>query len=655
MNRRDFLLASAGLVAGAGLPPRAAGEAPVGGAPRDFDDYALRLLRGFLRNARRTAPGHAVCDFEGGTLVKSCLTPSGHTYVSVARMLPLLADWREGGRERRIPVDGEEVDLDEVVLEIFRNAFDPAFPNYWGAAPSDRATQRSVEAALVADALGRLGDPLLSRLTSPQRANVQAWLASCTQVPERSTNHAWFTAMNQAARLRLSERWPEFWGDEAWMLADLKALDALFSPGNDGWYSDSPQIPIYDYYNFWTFANFPLLWSRLVGDRYPEWRERFHARVRLFLEGAPHFFAADGSHPLFGRSLLYRWAIVSPLLLGYRQGLWPHSPGLLRHIVRLDYDWYWRMGAFDERRGALRETLSAGGTPAVREGYIENGSPYWATLGMQMYSIPPHDPFWTEPEEPLPVERGDYVKRFEGPRMLLAGTRVSGEVRWLQARNAPKFLRYRDAYAKLSASSHFPPCRLKAEDHCAWDQELVFRDPATGASATRVGVLDGALTGDGLTTDWWTELAGRRIEVRTRIRLMGEFEQRTHTLLSPGALADTAIELLEGSPALGLAQGEAPHLLRGGSWCVLRSRGGLAVASWRLGGWASLSTDSRFDEEESDGSNLVYPAFAVNTLHGSVDAATEFSALHYASPKPPSLDAILRGAGEWIPALRGRA
>jgi hypothetical protein len=345
--------------------------------------------------------------------------------------------------------------------------------------------------------------------------------------------------------------------------------------------------------------------------------------------------------------------MASPLLLGYREGLWPHSPGLLRRIVRLNYDWWWRMGAFDERRGALRETLSPGGTPAVREAYIDNGSPLWATLGMQMYSIPSSDPFWTAAEEPLPAERGDSVRRFEGPRMIVAGSRVSGQVRWLQAANAPKFLRYRDSYSKLSSSSHFPPCRLKQQDRCAWDQEVVFRDPATGASATRAGVVDGALTEDGVTTRWWAELGGRRIEVATTIRLMGEYEHRVHTLLSPASLA--RLELLEGSHALGLREGERPEVRKGGAWQYLRAPGsGLAVATWRLEGWDSLTSDSDFGDEADRGSNLVHPAFVVNTLRGRGGAA-RFSSRHYASPRPPALDAVLRGAGEWIPALRGRA
>ena len=41
-------------------------------------------------------------------------------------------------------------DLEPILLSIYRNAFDPSNPNFWGYAPANKATQLSVEAALVA-------------------------------------------------------------------------------------------------------------------------------------------------------------------------------------------------------------------------------------------------------------------------------------------------------------------------------------------------------------------------------------------------------------------------------------------------------------------------------------------------------------------------
>ncbi|HET8654020.1 MAG TPA: DUF2264 domain-containing protein [Longimicrobiaceae bacterium] len=647
VQRREFLKMTTAALTGAVILPGRFGGLGKGLVSNDvFDAYARRLLEGFVRSARRTAPGYAVCDYSGGTLLKSCTTPSGKTYVSVARILPLLSEWLAAEKPATVEVDGEEVDLRDVAVQIFRNAFDPAFPHYWGEPPPDRKTQRSVEAALVADALWRMREPLLERLSSRERSNVQRWLASCTRVPERDNNHAWFHCINQSARLRLSERWPEFEGDEAWMRADLEALDALYGSGGDGWYSDSPKIPIYDFYNFWTFGNFPLLWTGIAGERYPEWQAKFRDRARLFLETAPYFYAPDGSQPWFGRSLLYRWAALSPLLLGYRQGAWPHSPGLLRRIVRTSLDYHWRLGAFDPDAEKLRETFSATGTPAVRDTYIDNGSPYWATLGMLMYSIPASDPFWTAPEEPLPVERGDYRVRFEGPRMMVLGTRASGQVRWIQARAQPKFWYYRDLYTKFVASSHFPFNVVRDRNRAPWDAALLFRNRATGNMAGRVGVIDGELLEDGVRTRWFTELDGRRIEVLTRVRLSGEFEGREHVLLEPGALRGLEVELLEGSHALGLEDERYENRSEGG-WRLLRSpRSGHAVATRSLAGYEALDASEWFDEDRDRRVNLVYPRQVVNTLAARAGSAPRFASLHYASPRPLAWKEIRRRGEE---------
>jgi hypothetical protein len=326
--------------------------------------------------------------------------------------------------------------------------------------------------------------------------------------------------------------------------------------------------------------------------------------------------------------------------------VWPHSPGLLRRIVRTNLAYHWELGAFDPAAKKLRETFSAEGTPAVRDFYIDNGSPYWATLGMLMYSIPASDPFWTAPEEPLPVERGDFKVRFEGPRMMVVGTRATGQVRWIQARNAPKSWRYRDHYTKFVASSHFPFNIIQEEKRAPWDGALVFRNRATGNMAGRIGVIDGELLEDGVKTHWFTELDGHRIEVSSRIRLDGEFEGRVHTILNPEALQGMEVDLLEGSHALGLRTGEKADETRGADdWRLLRSpRTGYAVASWRIAGYDALDVAESFEESGNTRVNLVYPRSATITLVTRLPGAARFASLHYASPKPLSLDEMLRRA-----------
>jgi hypothetical protein len=634
MKRRDFLRTAAA-VASAPLLPQSFAE-PVGAPQWSGDDFHFtEILTGYLRNLERTTPSSfAVCDFLDGTMLKSCLTPSGKTYISVARMLPAIAEYVTAGREpAAFKVRGKLMPLSDLLLQTFRDVFDPSHEHYWAEPPTNKPTQRTVESALVAIALHRLGPDFIAKLTPQERANVNKWMASCTVVPERENNHAWFTATNQACRLELSRSFPEFKGDEAWMIEDLKAMDALAPVGDDGWYSDSPTLPLFDIYNFWTFGNFPLFWSRIIGGRYEKWDTIFKSRVRQFLQKTPYFFAPDGSFPLFGRSLPYRWAILSPMLLGYEMKLWPHSPGLLRKIVRTHIQWWWEIGAYDERLGKLRESLTPAGTMAATDPYIDNGHPYWTMLSYTLFSIPKSDPFWTAPEELLPVEKDDYTIRFEAPRMIVTGTKSSGQIRWIQARNIPKREPYRDKYTKLVCSSHFPFNTMKEKDYAPWDQAVVFRD-AEGKCATRFAVKDGKLLDDGVETTWTTKLGDKEITVTTQIRLAGEFEFRKHVLKAHMA-AVAGWQMIEGSYALPLGESEELDPSAARNWIQLTNGRGHMAISWRMAGWESSEVVTSFDPQKQTRVNIVHRRCGVISHFAALDkGATEFASLHYASPNP---------------------
>jgi hypothetical protein len=640
MRRRDFLkvttaAATLPLLQGPfGCSNAAKPQAGANLASSSLDDYFTQILDGYLRNLQRTTTNSfAVCDYPQGTVIKTCSTPSGHGYVSVARMLPAMAEWVHAKREpQAFTVRGREMSLVDLIHATFRDAFDPSHEHYWAEPTGTKPTQRSVEAALVAIALHRLGAEFLSKLTSQERANINKWLSACTTIPERENNHAWFHATNQACRLALAQHFPEFKGDEAWMLEDLKAMDALAPVGDDGWYSDSPSLPLFDLYNFWTFGNFPLFWSRIIGHRYPKWDAIFKGRVKQFLEKTPYFFAPDGAMPLFGRSLPYRWATLSPMLLGYEMKLWPHSPGLLRRIVRTHLNWWWRIGAYDEQLGKLPETLTAEGTPAASDPYIDNGHPYWTMLSYTLFSIPKSDVFWTAKEEPLPVEQSDFSVRFKAPRMVLVGTKSSGQIRWLQARNVPKREPYRDKYTKLICSSHFPFNVLKETDYIPWDQAVVFRN-AEGKCAGRMAVKDGKLIEDGIETTWTTKLGDKEVSVATRIRVAGEYEFRQHTIR---ANAETlkGWSFVEGSHALPLPGDEVIQQKSGDHWLSIKNSDGYAVMACRVRGFDASSVTSSFDPQKQTRVNIIHGKCAVIGNVGNATVGTEFASVFYASPKP---------------------
>jgi hypothetical protein len=308
-----------------------------------------------------------------------------------------------------------------------------------------------------------------------------------------------------------------------------------------------------------------------------------------------------------GRSLIYRWAVVSPLVLGYQEGLWPHSPGLLRRIVRGQLEYHWSLGCFDDAKGKLLETFSADGTPVTREPYVDNGHPYWAMLGFAFLGLPKDDPFWTAPAEKLPVEKDDFLLRFDGPNFLLCGRKETGEVRWIQSQNSAKRDAYRDKYSKFAWSSHFGFNSIKDLDHVPPDQALVFRDKESGKEATRApnGVTQGKLLEDGVETTWWAQLNDWKFTVTSTLRIAGDAETRVHRVTAP-AEAVGKVEVIEGS------------------------YGAPSVKSIQL---KPLAGYERVEIQQFDNANLVYKTVNVRVAIGTITSPQmEFSVEHTARP-----------------------
>jgi hypothetical protein len=70
-----------------------------------------------------------------------------------------------------------------------------------------------------------------------------------------------------------------------------------------------------------------------------------------------------------------------------------------------------------------------GAHPPIRQSYSGPASPYWASKGFAGLLLPADHPVWTAVEEPLPVERGDFVRTLHAPGWTASGTRADGIVR----------------------------------------------------------------------------------------------------------------------------------------------------------------------------------------------------------------------------------
>src|SRR5579862_8771114 len=131
MRRREFLQLTAGIAGAAMIPSFSFADGAQARPETIFDDYFLTVLKGFLKNAKATSPTFTVCDFPNGTKLKTCCTPSGKTYTSIARMLLPMVEWVRAGRESKIDLEDQTIDLKDVLRLIYTTAFDPKHPDYW--------------------------------------------------------------------------------------------------------------------------------------------------------------------------------------------------------------------------------------------------------------------------------------------------------------------------------------------------------------------------------------------------------------------------------------------------------------------------------------------------------------------------------------------
>jgi hypothetical protein len=291
-----------------------------------------------------------------------------------------------------------------------------AGPDRWPR--PDRLDQAKVEASSVALGLHLSRPWIWDRLDDRDRDRLAGWLGTVVGQPYPPINWVWFQLTVEAFLRQVGGDW-----SAADIHSGLQVHESLYRGG--GWYADGPERS-YDHYNGWALHTYPLLWADLAGDLCPAGlRQAWRDRLALFLADAVHLVGADGSPLLQGRSLSYRFGAAAPFWMGALTGTL--EPGLARRTASGILRHFHEHGVPD-RRGLLtlgwhREW------PAMAQSYSGPGSPYWAVKGMLGLLLPAGHPVWTAAEEPLPVERGDFVRAIGPPGWLASGTRADGIVR----------------------------------------------------------------------------------------------------------------------------------------------------------------------------------------------------------------------------------
>jgi hypothetical protein len=504
-----------------------------------------------------------------------------------ARMSVAWGAWLGGPNPPVLGHDGREIDVLRLVARGLSEGTEPGGRFGWG--PTADRDQRIVEAAELATGLWLGRERIVPALGGERLAVVLRWLGQVDGLGVWPDNWLLFPSIVAAVRRALGDDVPD------------RAIDAGIDEVigwhvGDGWYRDG-EAPAFDWYTAWAIHWHLLLWSAIDGARRPRVASLIRRRARRWLADAVHLFDADGSYVRWGRSLAYRFASVAPIGLGEVLGESPLEPGLARTIGSRVIARAIADGAFDPATDWLRRGVG-GERPEIVDGYVSAGSTAWAAHAFVPLVLPPDHAFWTAPQTPLPVERGEGSLALRGPGMLVAWSAASG-VRLLPGRSGhvPDIPGhdYAATYGKLAYRSRFP-FSIEAEPGTyPADDALVLVD-ADGRAGHRNVAAGGSEPGL-VRSNASIEIGGVHHRVTTVVLADGDVDVRV-SALRPRA----PVRAVEGAPALGFGPDESAEREASATagWAAARV-GSRMVAIRSLAGYDDATFGS------ATGRNLVWP------------------------------------------------
>ncbi len=391
-TRREFFKSAAtlGVLSAAGLPLNAA-EAPAviptGGDDRRYWVSILeKISRPVLENlSRRELKKNMPVEEQRGAK-RAAFT----RLEAFGRLLCGIAPWLalKNLSSDELKLQKEFIQLAQASLDA---ATDPASPDFLNFSEGGQAL---VDTAFLAQGILRAAKVLWEPLELRMKNQVIAALKSSRKIGRpHGSNWVLFCAMVETALLEFGEPTLE---------------DRLESCGRDmlGWYLGDGaygdgEFFHFDYYN--SFVIHPMLLDVLKtlanhDEHFADAHKIVLVRASRFAEIQERFIAPDGTFPLIGRSMAYRFGAFQTLAQISLQRELPEkiSPPQVRcALTAVIRKMMAAPGTFDAN-GWLQIGF-CGHQPALGEGYISTGSLYLCTAGLLPLGLPPTDEFWSAP------------------------------------------------------------------------------------------------------------------------------------------------------------------------------------------------------------------------------------------------------------------
>ncbi len=300
-------------------------------------------------------------------------------------------------------LEGEEEALRQQYLQLMHKAIaaavSPDSPDYMDF---ETKSQPLVDAAFLSHALLRAPKQIAGKLDAKVKVDLIAALKKTRTIPPFMNNWLLFSAMVEAALKLLGE--PDY--DLMRVSYAIEKFEDWYV--GDGTYGDGKHYH-WDYYN--SFVIQPMLVDIMHmfeedSSRNAQLKPLIMERAKRHAAVLERFISPEGTYPVIGRSVLYRFGAFQLLSQAALQHFICESlkPSQVRcaltAVIRRIMD---APGNFDDN-GWLRLGVY-GYQPATAEEYINTGSLYLCSAVFLPLGLPPQDEFWSGANERWTAQR----------------------------------------------------------------------------------------------------------------------------------------------------------------------------------------------------------------------------------------------------------
>lgn len=277
----------------------------------------------------------------------------------------------------------------EKALKCIDMATNPDSPDYM---LFHEGGQPLVDAAFLAHALVRAPKALVEPLSEEVRCNLVAALKSSRNITAFNCNWIFFTAMVEAGLYVLGESY-----DMTRVLYAMRTFQNWYK--GDGMYGDGERFH-WDYYNSFVIQPMYVDLADLFAKEHPEianMRETVIARATRYAAVLERMISPEGTYPIIGRSICYRFGAFQMLAQAALQHRLAEelSPAGVRCALTAVIDRTMSTEEMFDKEGWLLPGIY-GYQPELAEPYINTGSLYLCSAVFLPLGLSPQDSFWSD-------------------------------------------------------------------------------------------------------------------------------------------------------------------------------------------------------------------------------------------------------------------